>query len=58
MKSLVTRLLALLCVVILGISIFNPPVHARESWAVPSVTGVADAIKETVDGVIQKEGSE
>lgn len=58
MKLFVKTSLIALLVRILISSPFAAPAHAQESWAVPSVQDVSDAIRETVDGVIQKEGSE
>lgn len=43
---------------VLSLALFVAPVQAQESWATPSIQDVANAIQETVDGVIQKEGSE
>lgn len=59
MKRLAVSLVSSLVLTLFLLPLLFVPAHAQEeSWAVPSVTDVADAIQETVDGVIHKEGSE
>lgn len=58
MKSLTVPIVTFFFITILGFSPLARPIYAQESWAVPSVQDVTDAILETVDGVIQKEGSD
>ncbi len=58
MKRVIIHTLQFLSIIaVMGLTI-HPRVFAQESWAVPSVEKITEAITKTIGGTVQKEGSD
>lgn len=54
----ITSVLTFLLIVLSLYTIDVPTAYAQESWAVPTIERITDAITKTISGTVQKEGSD